>query len=252
MKRKVHELAEADRHEEAQQVEEELHRMARELDRDARHQKMVGGAFRGKRDQLTRHGDELRAEIERLGDGSPERGEELRQALPPGRAADGNAPRTTSTSSSGSERGRGSSKCSAEAERLAKAGRGDEAERVEREARKLARELERDPDQQERRRSPERGDIERRLEHLRIAVDNLHAAGLHDQAEELARAAERLVHPDRGPGGRRGGPERQHGPALEQAVDQLHHQMAEMRGPDALALQQQLERLNERRRREAR
>ena len=138
----------------------------------------------------------------------------------------------------------------AEAERLAKAGRGDEAERVEREARKLARELERDPDQQERRRSPERGDIERRLEHLRIAVDNLHAAGLHDQAEELARAAERLVHPDRGPGDwRRARAAAWAGPRTSgRPAPPSDGRNARPRSP----LQQQLERLNERRRREAR
>jgi Mg2+ and Co2+ transporter CorA len=34
--------------------------------------------------------------------------------------------------------------------------------------------------------------LERRLQHIRIAVENLHAAGLHEPAEHLSREAERI------------------------------------------------------------
>jgi beta-lactamase regulating signal transducer with metallopeptidase domain len=256
MKRKVHELAEADRHEEAEQVEQEVRRLAREIERDARHEKMTD-RFQDQRAELEKRGHQIQARMEELGDSRPDDRHELAQALHQiERQAHELERRAHGVEREAAEERLAEMK--GQFARLAMAGRHEEAQQVEEELHRMARELQQDamhqhefdPDarQREGRRSPERDDVERRLEHLRIAVDNLHAAGLHDQAEELAQAAERLVHPDHGPRDRRGGPERQHGPALEQAVDQLRDQMAEMRD-QIRGLQQQLERLSERRRR---
>jgi beta-lactamase regulating signal transducer with metallopeptidase domain len=256
MKRKVHELAEADRHEEAEQVEQEVRRLTREIERDGRHEQMME-RFQDQHAELEKRGHQIQARMAELGDSRPDARHELAQALHQiERQAHQLERRAHGFEREAAEERLAEMK--ADLERLARAGHHEEAHQVEEELHRMTRELqrdalqqqelERDAQQQERRRSPERDDVERRLEHLRIAVDNLHAAGLHDQAEELARAAERLVHPDRGPDDRRGGPERQHGPALEQAVDLLHDQMAEMRD-QIRGLQEQLERLSERRRR---
>jgi len=93
--------------------------------------------------------------------------------------------------------------------------------------------------------------MERRIHHLRVAVENLHAAGLHDQAEMLARQLERMMHG--GPGPDRPHPEmRPMGPPpegpermiheLRGQVEELRHQMEEMRR----VLQELLERERER------
>jgi DNA repair exonuclease SbcCD ATPase subunit len=91
----------------------------------------------------------------------------------------------------------------------------------------------------------EGGDIERRLQHVRTAVENLRAAGLHDQAEAVAREAERLIReqptppmpgaplgPPPGPPAAKDAfpgagppPPAQH---LERAVDELREQMQQM------------------------
>jgi hypothetical protein len=93
-----------------------------------------------------------------------------------------------------------------------------------------------------------RAELERRLHHLRVAADNLRAAGMHDQAEQLMRQAEGLArelghreegpprehHPDRPrPEGEREQPHRPDQPRgenLERAVVELHQQMREMHG----------------------
>ena len=86
---------------------------------------------------------------------------------------------------------------------LARAGKREEAARVRRDLDALRRRvggLERRRGVPERLRAarpepprppegPPPEEIERRLHHIEVAVDNLHAAGLHDVAEELARRA---------------------------------------------------------------
>lgn len=138
-----------------------------------------------------------------------------------------------------------------EVERLADVGRHDEAERLAQKVRQLARGLGRETRGQERAHGPERMEFERRAEHLRIAIENLRAAGLHDQAEHLERAAERLLQPEPVSQERHAQQERPHAPALEEAVDRLHAQVAEMR--EAMhGLQEQIEQLSEQRHREER
>jgi beta-lactamase regulating signal transducer with metallopeptidase domain len=75
-------------------------------------------------------------------------------------------------------------------------------------------------------------EVERRMHHLRMAAENLHAAGLHDQAEQLMREADRIAHGPEGPGPKPE-PERRempHGGDLERAVHELNRQVDEMRG----------------------
>ena len=80
-------------------------------------------------------------------------------------------------------------------ERAAREGRPEEAERLLREAEEIRRDLERRPDRDRPDGPPpeEREEMERRVHHVRVAVENLHAAGLHEQAEQLAREMEHLL-----------------------------------------------------------
>jgi DNA repair exonuclease SbcCD ATPase subunit len=39
---------------------------------------------------------------------------------------------------------------------------------------------------------PEKAELERRLRHLKVAVDNLHAAGMHEPADMIARESDRM------------------------------------------------------------
>ncbi|MCY2996227.1 MAG: hypothetical protein NTY19_51510 [Planctomycetota bacterium] len=72
-------------------------------------------------------------------------------------------------------------------------GRGDEAARLEAQARKMAERLQGEQGRQERQGpGPGPEDAQRRMQHLRQAIDNLHAAGVHDQAEQVARQAQQL------------------------------------------------------------
>jgi beta-lactamase regulating signal transducer with metallopeptidase domain len=109
--------------------------------------------------------------------------------------------------------------------RAREAGRGDEAEHLTREARELMQRLERTPGERPPV-HPEGDDLQRRMHHLRVAIENLRAAGLHDQANALARDAERLAHGER--------PEPPHdmpppGPQLERAVHELRDQVQDLR-----------------------
>lgn len=114
------------------------------------------------------------------------------------------------------------------------AGRADEAERLEREARELMQMLEQRPGDRPPGR-PEGEELQRRMQHLRAAIENLHAAGLHDQAEMLARSAERLARGERPAppeGGRRPDAPRDMppgAPQLERAVQELRGQVQELR-----------------------
>ena len=69
-------------------------------------------------------------------------------------------------------------------------------------------------------------EVERRMHHLRVAADNLRAAGLHEQAERLMREAEGIVRDS----GRPDRPELPPVEHLERALHDMHRQMDEMRG----------------------
>lgn len=84
----------------------------------------------------------------------------------------------------------------------------------------------------------ERAEVQRRAAHLRVAIENLHASGLHDQAEALERDMGRLLRgrpgeprrPDEGPARR----DRAEGPPplppdLGQALRELREQLQDMR-----------------------
>ena len=70
--------------------------------------------------------------------------------------------------------------------------------------------------------------MQRRLQHLRVAIENLRAAGLNDQANALAQDAERLrARRAAGGDGPRDVPAA--APQLERAVQELRGQVQEMR-----------------------
>ncbi len=130
------------------------------------------------------------------------------------------------------------------AERQARAaGKMDEAERLGRQARELLQR--REPPQPDRpavereaaevQRRREAAEVQRRLRLVRVAIDNLREAGLHDQAEALARDAERLLRRERP-----AAPERARQPdavreappatpQLERVVREMHGQVQELR-----------------------
>lgn len=113
--------------------------------------------------------------------------------------------------------------------RAKEAGRLDEVERLEREARELGlmepRRGDRPPDR------PEGDEVQRRLQHLRVAIENLSAAGLNDQANALARDAERLARGERPavPEGSRRPDVPAGAPQLERVVHELSGQVQELR-----------------------
>ncbi len=87
---------------------------------------------------------------------------------------------------------------------------------------------------------PDGGDLERRLHHIHAAVENLQAAGLHDQARQLMEAAERLAHAHREGGESAHRPDRPDRPVppgppgevqrLRGEVERLQRQLNEIRG----------------------
>ena len=92
--------------------------------------------------------------------------------------------------------------------------------------------------------APREGEeLERRLHHLRMAIDNLRAAGLHDQAHALEREGERLVR-----GERLVAPERGRRPEIVREAPgpapQLEHAVHELRG-QVQELRQQLEEIRQ-------
>ena len=131
-----------------------------------------------------------------------------------------------------------------DAQRQARAvGKMDEAERLGRLARELLQRREpplpdgpvvkREAAEVQRRR--EAAEVQRRLRLVRVAIDNLREAGLHDQADALARDAERLLRRERP-----AAPERARqpdavrdappaAPQLERVVRELHGQVQELR-----------------------
>jgi hypothetical protein len=85
-----------------------------------------------------------------------------------------------------------------------------------------------------------RGEMERRLHHLRVAIDNLREAGMHDAAEHLMREGERMArelgegHPPRDHGPKPPRPEhRPEGPPhpeqFDRVIGEMHKQMDQMR-----------------------
>lgn len=84
--------------------------------------------------------------------------------------------------------------------RVHEAGKPELAERMEREIHELAEEIEREFRHRPGPPHPEReGEMDRRHAHVKAAMENLHAAGLHDLAEELAREIEERMHGERHP-----------------------------------------------------
>ncbi len=116
--------------------------------------------------------------------------------------------------------------------RAQEGGRADEAERLAREARELMRALEqRSGDRPADR--PEGEEAQRRLQHIRAAVENLRAAGLHEQANALTHQAEALARGER-PAAAEGARD------LPAAAPQMERAVAELRG-QVQELRQQME-----------
>jgi len=131
--------------------------------------------------------------------------------------------------------------------RLAAAGKRDEAAAKEREVHEIIRLLERRPD------APPPGvpeELQRRIGHLKVAIDNLRAAGLNEQAQQLVQQVDRLIEEHRGLTGRPPEPPRppeprerpvppelgerleQQGQAIRElnaAMNELRQQMAQLR-----------------------
>jgi hypothetical protein len=120
-------------------------------------------------------------------------------------------------------------------QRAREAGQREEVERLEREAREVLQQLGDRPGDRPRPEG-EAGEIQRRMQHLRAAIENLHAAGLHDQANALAGEAERWMRERGMPPGQPPRPEGRERPDLapfqaqvERAVGEMREQMQEMR-----------------------
>ncbi|MCL4203981.1 MAG: hypothetical protein KJ000_15880 [Pirellulaceae bacterium] len=73
---------------------------------------------------------------------------------------------------------------------LRREGRAEEAEALEREVREFMQQTQWKKQPAER---PSGDDVDRRVHHLHVAADNLRAAGLDEQAEQLMQQAERIV-----------------------------------------------------------
>jgi len=76
---------------------------------------------------------------------------------------------------------------------LERAGNREQAERLQQEIREIKQGLAGQPGMHAVGPPGPREEIERRMQHVRVAVENLHAAGLHDQAERVAREAEQAI-----------------------------------------------------------
>ncbi len=124
------------------------------------------------------------------------------------------------------------------------AGRADEAERLGREAHELMRMLEQGPGDRPAGR-PGGEEVQRRLQHLRAAIENLRAAGLNDQANALARDAERLARGERPAAPEGGRPlQRERSADAPAAVPHLERSVQELRG-QVQELRQQMEEIRQ-------
>ena len=94
-------------------------------------------------------------------------------------------------------------------------------------------------------------EIERRLAHVRVAVENLHAAGMHEHAERVKQDAERMMRELHEQAERREREAREHRegprpgaePRVEALLDQLHQMHREVQ-----ELREMVKRLSERER----
>lgn len=113
---------------------------------------------------------------------------------------------------------------------------------LERESREVTRKLQGHPGPRDREEPKPIGEVQRRIRHLNVAVDNLRAAGMHEMAERLEEKVERLreehrprMREDDRPRPRRGGAEgmtpsqRPPRARTDQVVDELRGQMHELR-----------------------
>lgn len=118
--------------------------------------------------------------------------------------------------------------------RLMEEGKRDEANRLEREAHEILQLLKQEPRGPRDRPPAPAEDLQRRIHHVKVAIENLHAAGLHDVAERLAQDLDRRIAEHRE---RFGGlpepprpPERREGPQPPgPVVEELRGQMHELR-----------------------
>lgn len=74
-------------------------------------------------------------------------------------------------------------------------------------------------------------ELESRMQHLQVAIENLHAAGMHEPAEHLAMEAQRMRHNLEGrPGGPRPtGPEGREVQRLQSEIQELRRAVGELR-----------------------
>ena len=121
---------------------------------------------------------------------------------------------------------------------LERAGKREQAEQVQQEIQEVKQGLAGQPGMHAIGPPGPPAEIERRMQHVRVAVENLHAAGLHDQAERVVREAEQAIVR----GARREGGERPRGepgagpegvpPAIRELaaqVQEIHRQVQELR-----------------------
>jgi chromosome segregation ATPase len=123
------------------------------------------------------------------------------------------------------------------------AGQREVVEQLEREVHEVLQRLGERPGDRPRPEA-EAAEAQRRLAHVRAAIGNLHAAGMHDQAEALARQTEawtreRGMPPGRPPEGRPGA-ERRERPDMPPPAPHLERAVMEMR-EQVRALQEQME-----------
>jgi hypothetical protein len=124
-------------------------------------------------------------------------------------------------------------------QRAREAGNREEVERLEREGREVLQQLGERPGDRPRPEG-EAAEMQRRLQHVRMAIENLRAAGLNAQADALAGEAERWMRergmpPGGPPEGRPGGDGRERpdmlppGAQFERAMQEMREQMQDLR-----------------------
>ncbi|MBM4154212.1 MAG: hypothetical protein FJ221_04200 [Lentisphaerae bacterium] len=135
---------------------------------------------------------------------------------------------------------------------LAEEGKREEAGELEREAREVAQNLDRarargaEAGAREGRPDPDREEIERRLRHMRVAAENLAAAGMEDAAHRILQESEAMERRLREGGGRPGAQPPQAPPeALRRHVEELTGVVRELR-QQVERMQQELRSLRER------
>jgi len=125
-----------------------------------------------------------------------------------------------------------------EIHRLSELGRHEEAEQLKRAGRELVARLRGQPEPPRPDR-PHGEEMERRIHHLRVAIENLQAAGMHDQARQLAQQVERMMHGGEPGPAHREAPLRLENPfegqppvirEMQEQMDQMRREMEEMRG----------------------